>query len=150
VHAQDRRLRSVVLVDEELVVAIVARSLERQAPRVRGAVGGEGAAERSARRRFLPVDVAARADAEHPVIPRIVLRGLLAPFGLREGHAEPIRDRRLDGVADEADAEALGEPGATLVGGGGLRRVVDERLVLPLKAADADGLHRELDAAAAR
>src|SRR4030095_9484371 len=144
IDAEDRRLRDVLLVDEYVAVAIVAAALERDPPRVGRAVGRERSADRSSALQFLAVDVAARADPEDPVVPGFVLSRLRPLFGLLERDAQPVRDRRIHGVPDEADAEPLGEARAPLVGGRRLRRVVGEGLVLALKAAHAEHLSRGL------
>src|SRR4029079_7501347 len=140
------------VLEDELAVAIVPAGGERHALVVIGACGPHVAAKRASARQLFAVDVAAGVDAEDPVVPGILLRRRADRLPLRRlvGDAQAVGERGIRRVAHQPEAEDLRAPLARLGRRGGLRLVVDERLIDSLVAAEADELERPLPAAAAR
>ena len=90
------------LVEDELLLAVFALTLEVQFPGLGRAVGRQRGADLVLVAGFLAFEVATRADAEDPEVPRVGHgRGRR---GLRrvEGHLQARRKRRFRGVPNQA------------------------------------------------
>ena len=136
-------------VEDELLLAVLALGLEVQFPGLGRAVGRQRGADLVLVFGFLAFEVATRADAEDPEVPRIGHgRGRCGSLRRVEGHLQARRKRRFRGIPNQPETEHSREPDAPLILGIGLHRHVRQRLIDSREPSEADELDGVLQAPA--